>query len=461
MIARLVKMSGKLCLKNMMSNEDLLRLVHLCVKSELPWATHAMACLLQDILNVNKNQNAHMDIEPEPLQSTNWGGADVESICENFEIEENLIPIQSDNITKQGKFMMNGNMVVFESDDSEFEDMLDDILERGRSLLKKTPKAGLTVYSGSSAIDSRLDAGVEAQAEITLRRLVMLSTHNLSQNVSSSGMYEDNTREFPDWPMYASVSQPRPYSYKANISMMNECFDKLFEEVSTQSASNIEHILHLWLTLNCPVAGERFNPATIPTIALNHESIQRLISAVAWNPGLSLRAWCYTLQTLTLASNQINAANDYGVYATANHIVNHPDFVQLLLRLLSGAGVVHLDKGLVSNFPSKLFSIITHNIFLKAGPSVCKALQDFMVRILMRCDVVSPSSITGNYLKSLLLKVIYQLVQPTGPLAARHGPLDTQCKLLQSMLYLDYTNADLSITISILESTGKNIEFIE
>lgn len=73
----------------------------------------------------------------------------------------------------------------------------------------------------------------------------------------------------------------------------------------------------------------------------------------------------------------------------------------------------------------------------------------------MRCDVVSTSSKPGSLLKTSLLKIVYQLVQPNGPLMARQGPLDAQCKLLQTMIYLDYENADLSIAMSILECTGK------
>lgn len=72
----------------------------------------------------------------------------------------------------------------------------------------------------------------------------------------------------------------------------------------------------------------------------------------------------------------------------------------------------------------------------------------------MRCDAVTLTSRPGGYLKGLLLKVVYQLVQPMGPLASRRGPLDAQCKLLQCMSYLGYGNADLSIAISILESTA-------
>lgn len=73
----------------------------------------------------------------------------------------------------------------------------------------------------------------------------------------------------------------------------------------------------------------------------------------------------------------------------------------------------------------------------------------------MRCDIVSSSSKLGNQLKTFLLKVVYQLAQPSGSIASRLGPLDAQGKLLQTMLYLDYTNTDLSIAMSTLESTGK------
>jgi hypothetical protein len=72
----------------------------------------------------------------------------------------------------------------------------------------------------------------------------------------------------------------------------------------------------------------------------------------------------------------------------------------------------------------------------------------------MRCYVESPRSKTGKLLKTLLLKIVYQLVQPSGPIALRQGPLDVQCKLLKSMLDVDYSNADMTIAMSIFESTG-------
>jgi baculoviral IAP repeat-containing protein 6 len=91
----------------------------------------------------------------------------------------------------------------------------------------------------------------------------------------------------------------------------------------------------------------------------------------------------------------------------------------------------------------------------QAGPSDCQALHDFLVRLQMRCDVVTTTSKYGNSLKELLLKLVYQLVQPSGALANRQGPLDAQCKLIELLLNLNFANIDLSTAMSILESVGK------
>lgn len=70
-IARLVRMSnGQLGLKHLMSNEELLKLVNICIKSEIPWAPHALACLLQDILNLSKTSKSESDTQNEPSQSS-------------------------------------------------------------------------------------------------------------------------------------------------------------------------------------------------------------------------------------------------------------------------------------------------------------------------------------------------------------------------------------------------------
>lgn len=139
--------------------------------------------------------------------------------------------------------------------------------------------------------------------------------------------------------------------------MLVNSFDALFLNIQRQSPTNLEHILHLWLTLNSAPdsASDRFDPSAVPFAALSSEGVQALVSAVAWSPGLSLRTWCATLQTLTLVCNQQQQqgagqwAESYGSYGVVGCLVNHPDFVQMLIRLLSGAGLVFSDKGLVSS----------------------------------------------------------------------------------------------------------------
>lgn len=86
---------------------------------------------------------------------------------------------------------------------------------------------------------------------------------------------------------------------------------------------------------------------------------------------------------------------------------------------------------------------------------MCQALQDFLVRLELWCDVITPGSTLGNALKELLLWLVYQLVQPGGPLAVRRGPLDAQCKLITSLLNLNFTHTDLGTAMSITECVSE------
>lgn len=85
---------------------------------------------------------------------------------------------------------------------------------------------------------------------------------------------------------------------------------------------------------------------------------------------------------------------------------------------------------------------------------MCKALYDFTIRLEMRCDAVNPSNKMARLLVSTFLKIIYQMASPSGPIALKQGPIDAQCKLLQSFLFSDFTDFDLSIAMSVLQSTG-------
>lgn len=206
----------------------------------------------------------------------------MESICESFGIEEITEPAakQGKNNNNNTNNNSNGNQLpsVYESEDSELEDFLDDILERGRSLLKKSNKAVHTTCTGSYAMDSRLEMGVETSAEIILRKLMMLSSHNLMQNVNSGWGSTENEVELPQWsPNLILPWQMQPQCNASYRTMLMNCFDSLFENIQNQSSANLEHVLQLWLMLNCSNAEEKFDASAIPFIGLSPEAVSALV----------------------------------------------------------------------------------------------------------------------------------------------------------------------------------------
>ncbi|KAL3288526.1 hypothetical protein HHI36_002967 [Cryptolaemus montrouzieri] len=433
----------KIRLGTLMNEAQLLNLVNFCLSSKIPWAPHALACLLEDILDLSPPQSREdVEMETESAASTSWDPANEyendNGILSDHIFVDPLIPAKVVTNSKNNQLPS-----VYESDSSELEELVEEVFGKEQQNHHKKLPVKPTVSSSSTlnscAVDSRLDLGVEMFSEISLRKILTQNNQVLVQNITSAGFTPEKEEGLLPWNEQIEPFQSRTPS--SNHKMLRECFQSLFQGLDRQTPESIEHILQLWLTLNCVSKGDKFDPSTIPSIPLSPESIHSLIMVLAYTPGLSLVTWCIALQTLTLICNtNTNSGNNspqvqWGDVGMASKIVEHPDFVQFLLRLLSGNGVVYSEKGL-------------------AGPSLCRALHDLLVRLQMRCDIVSPVSKMGGIFKTLLLKLIYQLIQPSGPIASRQGPLDAQCKIIQSMLHLDFGNADLGIAMSILESTG-------
>ncbi|KAJ8947754.1 hypothetical protein NQ314_008554 [Rhamnusium bicolor] len=388
----------------------------------------ALACFLQDAVELSSVKSDDIEMETDASASTSWPQNDipteVDSICENFNIEDVLVePIAKPSKTNSS--IVNNNSFpplpsVYESEDSDFEELLED-LEKVRCSASKTTKSTNSSNSSiSCAMDSRLELGVQSSSELALKKLIIKNTQTLLHNITLEMNQKESDNGLTPWP--TPIETFSPESLLTNHKMLTYCFESLFDNLQNQTPSKIEHTLQLWLTLNCPNKNEKFDPITVPQITLKSGSVNHLITTMAWTPGLSLTTWCIALQTLTLVCNMNSVKKWFDLSGMANTIVNHPDFVQLFLSL----------------FVWKWACFYRESI----------------VRLQMRCDIVSCSSKLGNLLKTLLLKVIYQLAQPNGPIASRLGLLDAQCKLLQSMLYLDFSNTDLSIAMSTLESTA-------
>lgn len=469
-ISKLVSMS-KLQLGQILNEQQLLNLINFCISSKIPWAPFALVCFLQDIMEISTIQpHSPQTSAATPTTTTidETEESDMETdILTNWQHTNDLIS-EVENFCSTNSTLNNYHVTllpsVYESEDSDIEEILDnyDKLKQhsnnattGSANNKKSTSGGGTsatatvkpthqtgTSSISIAMDARLDYGVDYTSEMAIKKIKLKYMQNLLQNISGANVtpIENTHIEMPNWPTNLTTTIQSESTLDSQ-QMLIKCFESLFNNLQIQQPTYIEQILQLWLTLNCTAKDEKFDPSTIPQIPLNSNSIKSLISALAWTNGLSLTTWCIALQILTLICNiNINktstASTQWSDLAgMATIVVNHNDFTQMLLRLLSGTN-------------------LTFSCKLLAGPSLCKSLHDFLVRLQMRCDIVSSTSKLGNQLKMLLLKIVYQLTQPTGSIATRQGPLDAQCKLLQSMFYLDYSGVDLSIAMSILESTG-------
>ncbi|XP_017883088.1 baculoviral IAP repeat-containing protein 6 isoform X2 [Ceratina calcarata] len=496
-VARLViSTRPAISLCELMNEELLLKLVQLATgTSDAVWISHAVSCLLQDLLEggklVSKACSSHegspSDETFEPLVTEKIRTPDEEysSVAETSnsgvslgndegfaegEGEEDVqdcvvVPSAGASTSKSNGFLPS----LLESDDSEFEDLLDDILERGKNMLKKghpLPK-NVNMSGISLAMDARLEYGVEMAIELSLRTLSMFSMYNLPYSISTTlQVPSESNRSYPQQPTPKAESNwnektqdvwNTPDTTSASLLIFTRCFDKIFTELYLQNTgTNLELILQLWLTLNLDASSDQssssnqFDPSLTPVIPFSSTAISSLISALSWHPGVSLRVWCLALQCLTLGSNQAfhtdptEAANsrqqlDGVLGGMAGCIIKESNLGFMLLRLLSGSGL-------------NVNAVDKH--YIMAGPTVCQALRDFLARLKMRCDVFTPGSALGNSLKELLLWVIYQLVQPGGALSTRRGPLDAQYKLITSLTNLNFTNTDLGTAMSITECVG-------
>lgn len=244
---------------------------------------------------------------------------------------------------------------MYESDSSELEEIVEEVFGKEQNSSKKrTGKAVVSSSSclSSSAIDSRLDLSVETLSEINLRKLLLQNNQTLVQKISSNYINQEKEKKLLPWNKPLKHTAPKTTS--GNHKMLIECFQNLFFGLDQQSPESIEQILQLWLTLNCPVKGDKFDRSKVPIISLKPESVHSLISVLANTPGLSLITWCISLQILTLVCNVPTRSESSmfqivsGNVNMARKIAEHPEFIQFLLRLMSEDWVMNSEKGLVS-----------------------------------------------------------------------------------------------------------------
>ncbi|XP_076225750.1 BIR repeat containing ubiquitin-conjugating enzyme isoform X2 [Nomia melanderi] len=458
-VARLViSTRPTISLCELMSDEQLLKLVRLATgTSDAAWTSHAVSCLLQDLLEACSTYEGSPSEENfEPLatekcqvideESVGTAGTSSAAVTLSNDEEFTAVEVEEDTpdsvvvtaATAASTSKSNGFLPsLLESDDSEVED-LDDIFERGRNILKKGNLMFKTLASSSisSAMDARLEYGLEMGIEVSLRLLSTLGMYNLPQSINATIHVPTESNRYPQ----QQSSRDMLCLTAPSLLMLTRCFNKIFTDLYLQNVgTNLELTLELWLTLNLDASSEQSNssnlihPSLRPLIPLSSIAISGLISALSWHPGVSLRGWCLALECLTLASNSQSLETVAGGMARCLVMRN---LGPMLLRLLSGSGldINAMDKQ-----------------YIMAGPIVCQALQDFLLRLKTKC---APSFGVGDTLRKILLWVVDQLVQPGGALSARRGPLDAQYKFITSLTDLNFVKIDLGTVMSVIECVG-------
>ncbi|XP_046401534.1 baculoviral IAP repeat-containing protein 6 [Ischnura elegans] len=519
-------------LGELMTREQLLRLIQLAVCNDQhgafwggPWASHAVSCLLQDILDAVKLYPSPVAQEMGPMEDVpeGLGPPTQEEGPSNMETSTSHStppPVQSTSTASGSTITGSGGALdivgfggeeepaegtsdagkngtpgvkerliygLIDTDDSELEEYMDDLLDRGRSHVRKGTNNVCTATSSiSTAVDARLEYGVDGNAEITLRKMTHFGIYNLAListplqpspeilRQGASDMWGAGAPSSSQW-------EDGDSSTPNGLEMVTYCFDKIFTDLHVpNSHTNLEMVLQLWLTLNQDNSDlptrvgslSAFDPSVCPSVSLSHVAISGLMSALTWHPNVTLRTWCLAFRCLTLAANlpmPSNSTTSPGMSSASNlaeslwggvpmagcssasapppledtlvgmasFIVSDRNFVPMLIRFLSGAGESgHSNDGM-------------------AGPSVCHALHGLLLRLEMRTDVVGITSRLGACLKGLLLKVVCRLVSsPGGALPLRRGPLDAQHELLSVLLRLDFRGVELCTAASITESVG-------
>ncbi|XP_070181060.1 dual E2 ubiquitin-conjugating enzyme/E3 ubiquitin-protein ligase BIRC6-like isoform X3 [Littorina saxatilis] len=339
--------------------------------------------------------------------------------------------------------------------------------------LINTSKSSANSHGLSVAQDARLEFGLQWLPELRMR--VMLSVHveNVFGAFTSSlptppqlpHMLSEPSLVTPPTDDELSQATLNTQNSLSSAAMLSQCFDHLFAQLS-QGRVSLDSVLQLWLTLNQNCASsvaddhgpQAFNPARVPVVPLGPTAVVHLMEAVMAAPMVSVRSWVFVLHTLCLLTNQRQDAaasagsseeemavggretsvsttglDGVGNGLMASVVLTDPNLVPLILKFLSGSS---------ANSPSS-----SGLQFYQVGPSATRAFDDFLHRLL--CKSVD---VNGQNLKELLLKIVYQLTADRGSISTCTGPLDAQCKFVESVSGVAFDTVDLSNAISVVAS---------
>ncbi|XP_068153762.1 baculoviral IAP repeat-containing protein 6 isoform X3 [Drosophila tropicalis] len=470
-IARLVaacRPSVRLC--KIVTSAQLEQLIRLAVwnDQQQPWAVHAITCLLQDLLDADK-QYRDSDVTP-----TNDGPRAMESaVQETRELfgdysssSSNSSSSSSASVAQQSVLCMptasefyqeavkyNCLPSLIECDDTEFDEILNDIdmIERTKPVTKKESNAlckntfNFFCKSISVALDTRLDAGLELHVETQLRRLTNRTSLDLYSSLPQvlTNEFVSSPPEATAWPEYLTqLWSGSEYTGRNTYVMFKNVFDSILADLHYEDTwVHLEQVLQMWLTLNSELAEKPYSSGigqTDPKIPFGANAVQGLLLALAWHNDIKLRTWSLGFQCLFLACNSLPIGDEVADCTRINEvIVNDENFEKMLLRFFSGYGMSS--------------SIITNRC---AGATICKHLHELLLFLHCKSETSGGLIPCKRRLKDILLHVVLQLVQPGGAISNQQGPIDAQNQLVRDLLWMPNDKGDLNIALKITESVS-------
>lgn len=468
-------------LSSIMTIQQLMQLVRIAVweNQEHPWTVHAITCLLQDILEVDRSYKSSNVVNPDTSIDNEVNNGNEISLAHALGIMSDY-PASSSNTSQTSSLFKDiCSYDVFKNDTSKYqlpslieddtdgiEDILDDILEQSKKLTttaftKKdnsstpTPSQTRSSYAllyrskVSSTMDARLEYGLDINQEIFLRRLITKSSINLITSLPQyNHLNEVLNPDITPWPENI-ISAWNQLEYKKKIDtniMLMEVFETIFSDLHLEDSwLNLEHVLQLWLTLNGDVNESQkivFNNLQ-SRIPFGEKAVSGLLKALASHPTLKIRGWCLGFLCLIYSlSSKPNGDQDIeiihllsGTMEDYNKkigllIVQNENFEKLLLRFFNG---IYKNNSIQLNG--------------YAGPTMCRLLQELFFCLQSKCQL-------KDQLKQILLRVCNSLVQQDGAIFKQLGPIDAQNQLIKELLNYQYHKSDLNIAMNIIESVS-------
>ncbi|CAL1542612.1 unnamed protein product [Lymnaea stagnalis] len=299
----------------------------------------------------------------------------------------------------------------------------------------------------STALDARLEFGLETLPEHRLKVMQSVQVNNIQSAFSSPlppaptvCMMSTDDR-FDSRTDSADMKQDGETIPPSSVEMLSQCFERMFSQLRSGRV-NFEAVLQLWLTLNEdePVgdvgattvngvaSAQVFDATRQPIIALSQHAVASLMEVGVMMPCLPVRTWVYLLQALCLLTNQRHT-NAQGIETSlAPCVLNDPNLAPLLTKFLSS----HQPAG-------------TQQI----GPTAVKIFGDLLYRL--QCKSIE---VSGQRFKEMLLKIVYNLTAERGAIYQCCGPLDAQVQFVEMLAENTLISVDVSNALSVIQAAS-------